>query len=541
MKNVKYNIFAILLVAAFGFTSCADSYLDPKMDGSYLTQEQLMDVDEIVAAMMRGTYTWMYEYGGDHDLFGKRAIDMYTDLLCGDMAMKSATYGWFETDERGLTRSYRTAYIWYYYYKMIRLCNLAINSFDDQGGVVELPLPEDATDEEISNLYWLGQTLALRGYAYSELIRLYTSEATDYYSTPVIPLYTELITSDIAVFGAPRATAADIYLRLEEDLTQAIAYLDATRDLVDRTNKMQIDADVARNMLAYAYLNKFMLTANRDDNDKAFRYATEVIEGGHYTILPQSRVLTSGFGDITEASWMWGEPVTIENSTALASFFGQVDIHTYSYAWAGDVKGIDANLYKEIPSWDLRKQWFEASGKYQYAPGRKFYNVGSGNTVAATKIDRDWLNDQVFMRVESAYLIAAEAALDKSTPDYSAAFEYLDAILSQRVDTTAAAQTAYEAYKTTLQTDNNALANAIQLNWRIELWGEGYGLQTFRRYGTVVNLGDNHLRTEKTLTPTDYYYYFEPPTSESRYNPYWSTSSSASAPRELKYKGQYKK
>lgn len=537
MKNLKY-IYLALLTVAFGFTSCSDRYLDPDLDGSYLNQEQLPSVEEVIGAMMRGTYTWMYEYSG-HDEFGKRSIDMYTDILCGDMAMKSATYGWFETDERMMTRAYRTAYIWYQYYKTIRLCNLAINSLDEQAGdaadrVPALPLTGEETDEELSNMYWYGQCLALRGYAYAELIRLYSDDETDYNSTPVIPLYTENITSDLSVFGAPRVTPADVYLRIEEDLTQAIAYLDATRELVDRSNKMQIDADVARNILAYAYLNK--IGATTADYDRAFRYATEVIKGGRYTILPQSRVLTSGFGDITEASWMWGEPVTIENSTALGSFFGQVDIHTYSYAWAGDVRGIDANLYKDIPSWDLRKQWFESKNeKYMYAPSRKFYNVSSGNTLAAGKIDRDWLNDQVFMRVESAYLTAAEAALKKTTPDLDSAFICLDAILAQRVDTTAAAVTEYDNYKSQIQGKADELTEAIRFNWRVELWGEGYGLQTFRRFGKQVSLGDNHLRpnSDRTISPADYRFSFEPPTSESRYNPYWS---STTPPRELKHK-----
>ena len=53
------------------------------------------------------------------------------------------------------------------------------------------------------------------------------------------------------------------------------------------------------------------------------------------------------------------------------------------------------------------------------------------------------------------------------------------------------------------------------------MWGEGYGLQTFRRWGKTVNLGDNHLRSNKALVPTqDRVFTFEIPTSESMYNPY---------------------
>ena len=68
---------------------------------------------------------------------------------------------------------------------------------------------------------------------------------------------------------------------------------------------------------------------------------------------------------------------------------------------------------------------------------------------------------------------------------------------------------------------HEALGEAIRYNWRVELWGEGYGLETFRRWGKTVNLGENHLRANKTISPiTDRIYSFSIPTSETMYNPY---------------------
>ena len=89
-------------------------------------------------------------------------------------------------------------------------------------------------------------------------------------------------------------------------------------------------------------------------------------------------------------------------------------------------------------------------------------------------------------------------------------------------------EAAYAAYKATL-TDSKVLEEAIYYNWRVELWGEGYGLQTFRRRGVTVEIGDNHLRANKDpLNPnTERVYTYEIPSSEMNYNPYISTTEMA--------------
>jgi hypothetical protein len=122
------------------------------------------------------------------------------------------------------------------------------------------------------------------------------------------------------------------------------------------------------------------------------------------------------------------------------------------------------------------------------------------------------------MRLETAYLIAAEAAWRIGGKD-TEALNYLDQITSQRIKE--GAETAYADYKASLEADREALGEAIRYNWRVELWGEGFGLQTFRRWGETVKLGDNHLRSNKELVPsTPRLFTVEIPTSETMYNPF---------------------
>lgn len=509
MKKFKY-ILVIAIVAVFA-TSCADSYLDQYPGGSTITEDQYLKMDNVVEGTVKGIYTLLYPFGGEHDLFGQRAIDMYGDILCGDMGMKTRRYGWFSSDE--LMQTYgRRGYYWSYYYGFIRACNRAINAVDKVG---HPGLTYDATtitDEQYNLGGYYAQLLTIRGWAYAGLVRTFVlMDAAD--GDLAIPIYTEEDTKSDSIVGRPRATVADVYLRIEEDLQTAIQYFEAYPEF-ERASKIEMSADIARILLAYSYLNK-------KDNTNALKYAKEAITKGAPVILPQAQVLTTGFNNVDNANWIWGMDVTVENTTALASFFGQCDIYSYSYASAGDIKGIDQILYDAIYPWDIRKSWWnnyalysgdKNAKDYQYAPDGKFYSAKSKEIQG----DRDWLSDNVYMRWELAYLIAAEAACREGL--LGEAKDYLFAITDQRVIDTEAA--TYAAWQATL-VDDATLLEAIRYNWRIELWGEGYGLQTFRRYGVGVTLGSNHLRSKKDIVPTTARVFtFELPTGELYYNPY---------------------
>lgn len=509
----KYFMLAFAVVIAAMLTSCADSFLNQYPGGSTITEEQYQNMDNAAEGLVKGVYSKLYEYGGEHDLFAQRAIDMYGDLLCGDMALKTQNYGWFGTDEMMMTFT-RRSYYWSYYYGFIRACNKGINAVTTQGEPTLNPdeIAELTEDMQTEGIYY-AQLLTIRGWAYAGLLRTFTSHEYDE-NALAFPLYTEIDTQADTILGRPRSSCADIMLSIEEDLSRAISYFEAY-SMIPRASKLEVNEDVARITLAYMYLNI-------GDNEKALQIAEQEIQKTTASVLPKAEVLTSGFNNVENKSWVWGLDVTVENTTSLASFFGQCDIYTYSYAGAGDVKGIDQNLYDEIPSWDLRKKWWnnyaqsgvQGASAYAYAPDGKFYSATSTKKDG----DRDWLSDQVYMRIETAYLIAAEAAC--RTNDNEKAKQLLFSITDLRCADGAEAE--YQAWKNGLTT-NALVLQAIRHNWRVELWGEGYGLQTFRRFNESVTLGDNHLRTTKTISPTlptPRYFTFELPTNELYYNPY---------------------
>lgn len=533
----KYiSIFAIAI--ALVMSSCADSWLQQEPGGASITEDQYQNMEDALRGTLLGIYSSMYAYGGDHDVFGQRSIDMYGDFTCGDIAMTTFSYGWFQTDE--MYQSYtRRGYLWMYYYGMIRQCNKAINVADYQlmkkyevTSIDEI----DKNDPEIIKdnaeiFFYLGEILAMRGWCYANLQKwfCYTPQqiqengfTLDEFTS--LPIYTEEATLADTINGAPLASAADVYLRAEEDLIQAVEYLDLLeKEGMVRAIKQEVNSDVARLTLAYSYLNK-------NDWQKAAEWAEKFIQNTSYTLLPSSELLTTGFADVNSNNWVWGQDVTVESTTSLASFFGQVDVFSYSYAWAGDIKGIDANLYKQVTDqhpWDKRAFWFNnlynAKKGCQYAPDGKFYSPkvkqanGYKKKPLATEIDRDWLCDNVYMRTELGYMIAAEAYCRLG--DNAKAQQYLLAITDERVNDD---QTeAYNTWKTTLA-DDATLLEEIRYNWRIEFWGEGYGLQTLRRFAVTVQLGENHKRQDKTINPSanSRAITFQVPSSEQYYNPY---------------------
>lgn len=529
MKNVKYLFATIVL--GICLTSCGDSFLTTPPEGEYLSSEQFGELPNNLQGSISGIYSQMYAYGGEHDYFGHRAIDMYGDIQSGDMAMKTSNYGWFEAYERGYFYAYARSYMWGYYYGILSSVNASIKAIE--GNIPTIIESIGSTGTIGSNIvlqgYYYGQILAMRGYVFSNLLRYYC-DPMDQLQNPKdqeksIPMYTEE-NIDVDLSGAKRATVDSVYKQIYKDLSTAIAVLDFYGPKNTRGSKLEIDADVARLLLAYALLNycddDVVFAEEKTASKLALDLADAAIKNGKYKMLKKEDLLTTGFMDVTAANWMWGEDVTVDNTTALASFFGQVDIHTYSYACAGDTKAIDANLYKEITNkkWDKRAKWFRSGSdkSFPYCPDGKFYCPKTKHTTDLDSVDGDWLCDHVYMRIELAYLIAAEAAW--RIGEEATSVQYLRELCNERVID--GKESDLETWLSGLSSD--ALKDALIYNWRVEMWGEGYGLQTLRRLSKTVTLGSNHLsRAGQTIDMSNkndrISCQCEIPTSESTYNP----------------------
>ncbi|MCL9807901.1 RagB/SusD family nutrient uptake outer membrane protein [Flavobacterium luminosum] len=491
---MKKKIF-IGLFSSLVLIGCSEDYLEAKPN-EFVTPEQVGEVSEydpsILNGFLSGVYSTMYTDGvggtdGDDD-FGQKGIDIYTDMLSGDMALSRSAYGWY----RNLTRLTATEdftrtenYVpWRYYYRIIFGANNVIKA---QGG-------NDAQPTTDGGRYALGQAKALRAYGHFYLQQLYANEYIP--SDKSIPLK---LSSDNN--SQPRATSLEVMTQVVKDLEEAIVLLDG----FSRPNKTSIDADVAKGLAAYAYA----YIGDAASLAKARDYAKDVADNSGYSILSRTEAV-GGFNSVDSNSWMWGVDLTTDMGFNLVSWWGQVDLFTYSYQWAGDRKAIDNGLFALINNNDVRKTQFNTSvattNSRYLLPSNKFYHPGR-----AEGGQRYIETDIVFMRVEEMYLLYAECAA--KTGMELEAKDYLKLVLANRFSN--AADYAYIDSLT-----GQPLLNEIYLQTRVEFWGEGKSYLAMKRNKATISRGSNHLSFQGVPMPyNDPRLTFEIPQAEVLNNP----------------------
>lgn len=495
MKATYIKIMAVMSLGVL-LGSCSDSFLDEDPQG-YVSKDQLEESSKWNPNIMLGqaagtaqkTFAWGTGGTSNHDDFGQKSIDIATDLMSGDMVLGGMTYGWFASDARLLnnTKDRNRAYqIWRYYFQVIKAANAI---FDVCGGDDNMP------EEGEQNRIYYGQAKAFRAYAYLNLVNLYARSYEEAKDTKVLPIYRTQLVNETVEYS----TVDQIYTLIISDLKDAITALEGVERETKKSSSGEVkdvpDEWVARGLLAYAYLQK-------GDNINAAQTALEVIEGGKYPLMTVDEIF-SGFNSDQIGSFMWAIDLTVDNSPGLPTFWGHVDYFTYSYAAAGDYKEISDNLYAEIPATDYRIYWFRSS--VPMLPWYKFYD-----NAREPMGNRRWDNDEVYMRVEEMYLILAEAAArENELPTSRMA---LKALLDERDPYAASAVTSM---------DQSQLLDAIYYNWRVEMWGEGRGLMTLKRFKKSVTRGSNDkARAGQTYGYDDSRLYFEIPEREVTNNPY---------------------
>ncbi len=453
-----------MLFLAVGMLSCSDDFLESEST-ELISTDRMAEMGpynaEIFNGTIRGLYTLMYQTGTggsdlDHNDFGQKGYDIFSDMLCGDMVLGGYNYGWYKNlanlsspiDYRD-NDNYKA---WRYYYRIIRATNTIIDGLGGNDAVLET---DDAK-------WQMGQAKTMRAYSYFYLANLYAEEYNP--TTPILPLYTSLKDKDM-----PLSTGAEVWARIKSDLEASATLLVG----YSREGLNGVNEDVANGLLAYTYLTM-------GEYADAATTAQKLID--KYAVIPANLAVYNGdnkrnafsYIDGDGADWIWGMDLTLDQGLDLVSWWGQVDIFTYSYAWAGDPKTMDAGLYASIPATDVRKgQFIDPWGEDLNYPGNKFYS--DGRNIGG---QREVTSDYVYMRVEEMVLIKAEAeAFDNKDVD---AQTTLLALVSER-------DTDY-AFISGLT--GQALKDEIYHQWRMEMWGEGKSYLAMKRNkATIVREG----------------------------------------------------
>ena len=497
---MRNKFYIVVLTAAILFTGCSKEFLETEPT-QFVSKDQIDEAaekrPEVAAGTLAGLYSLMYTAfsGGTtgHDDFGHKGNDLYSDLLTGDVILGGYTYGWYQDIvEYQSTTDYtdlNNYQVWRFYYKIIYGAN---NVIDGLGGNDAVPELEEAQ-------HVMGQAKAMRAFAYFYLANFYGEGYNP--SEPLLPIYTELVDAQ------PLSTTQEVYDLIISDLSDAVTLLDG----FNRNAMTMINQDVAKGLLAYAYA----ATGTVENYEQVKTLTGELIASG-YTVGKANDIVimfddkgnpinldAAGFNDVNTTGWMWGVDLTLDYGLDLVSWWGQFDLFTYSYAWAGDPKVASYDLYDAIPANDVRKGWWVDYGDGNLYPVNKFY--APARTIGG---QRNVTTDYVYMRIAEMYLLHAEASF--MTGDEAGAREALRTLLNERLDDT--------TYLDGLT--GQALMDEIYLQTRIELWGEGKTYLAVKRLEKTITLPENHL----SFPGATYQYNsdelsFEIPQSEIQNNP----------------------
>lgn len=266
------------------------------------------------------------------------------------------------------------------------------------------------------------------------------------------------------------SSVSEVYEQSISDFKEA---LNLIPEGYKRSSKHKIDRQVTLGLLSRSclYARKW---------DEARKYSNDLLALNNYIMTEEE--YKSGFSNVANKEWIWGHPQTVDQSNA--------SYHFYYMDTTSGVEGYNAFFadpyFRDLfDDGDFRKEmlyWAPVVGVPPTANGFLWMNYSKFQF----RDKSTELADIVLMRVSEIYLINAEAKARLNDPDAVNKLNELKASRSAKLA------------ETTLS--GQALLDAIWLERRKELWGEGFSLiDIIRNQQTVV-------RKEYPGTLIDYTY-----------------------------------
>ena len=470
----------MLLAGAAMLASCE---LDTAPEGATVTEQQKQEVvdmnpDRIAADVVNlaATVFMQFTVGGSNYYaidFGLPSVCIANDYNGADMVCANNDYNWYTPacDYTDRDPNYIVPYVeWTFYYNYLKAANDILAA-----------IPAETENETLKA--YRGQALGARAMAIFNLVQRFQFTYKGNEDKPTVPIVTDGMSAEQAS-NNPRAALSVAYEQILGDLNEAIVLLEG----YTRPNKSTIDQQVAYGLRARVNLVMQNYAEAASDAGNALAGYTP------YSIAELGRPT---FQDGTHHAWIWG---AIINESDLVS--GSTMVTWQS--WVGSLnKGYGATqrcyarcnveLYNKIPATDVRKGWWVDENldspllkglEWPGAPGvsigkavitqqkQEFYpytNVKFGPTddkIGNTDNSGDW----PLMRAEEMLLIQAEATGLGGNITEGAK------LLENFVKT-------YRDPAYTCTADNeDTFRNAIWLQRRVELWGEGFAFQDMMRF-----------------------------------------------------------
>lgn len=474
---MKINKIFLLAAASVLAVGCAD--LDTEPQGNTITADQKESVvnnnPDRVGASVTGITTMFSVYenvpaNGNHNDFGYPSVMLFLDSRSIDFVGMDVGYNWFSY---GLTltdaalNSYINTTIWATIYNQIYTTNSVAALID--------PETDNATLQ-----FYLAQALAIRAFDYFTLAQCYQFTYQGNTDAPCVPLILNTNADEAAANGIARNTVGEVYDQIMSDLNTAVTLLEKTS--VGRSDKRYVDLATAYGLRARVELVMQNWAGAAADAQKAI----STTNAQPISIADASK---PGFKDINEQDWMWGILIAETDrvvTSGIVNWISHMGSLNYGYASVGAWRRINPTLYDMINDTDARKGWWlDKSGvSANLNEEQQAYVSDEAGCPPYTQVKFAPYKDEIYtstnandvplMRVEEMYLILAEAQAMSGDP--ATGKSTLENFVKTYRD---------PAYSTSA-TSAEAVQQAVYVQRRIELWGEGLAYFDMMRLRTGI-------------------------------------------------------
>lgn len=455
MKTIL-NYIVALLASTLLLTSC-DLNTIPTTE---VDAGSVFNKTEDAEKVLNGGWNYLMETYNSYANPGFGAMLRANDAMGSDVVLNtrygfSGHYGFTAIYGKGGTNTLS----WLLAYRVINDCNGVLDHIDNAIG----------KQEDRARIK--GQALALRGFLYLHLASSYSFAIDKDPNAVCAPIYTQSTDIDTAAKGKPASSVSEVYTQAINDLEDALALIPES---YNRNLKHKIDHHTTLGILARATLYARQWEKARD-------YSNRLLAKNNY--LMSEEEYKSGFSNVENKEWIWGHPQTVDQKNASYQFH-YLDTTTKGvYYFSFNVDPYFRELFdesdyrKSMIYWDIDPNADPATAGYVWMRNSKFKFRDIANTIA----------DIVLMRVSEIYLINAEAKARLNDPD---AVNKLNDL-----------QRARGAQLTANGLSQEALLEAIWLERRKELWGEGFALiDLIRNQQTVVRKEYPSVKINYTYT-----------------------------------------
>ena len=472
MKRIfRYTLVALSFSCALGLSSCKKDFLELKSTQS-LTDKDVEGTPEGLLGLVNGLHNAMYRYSfGQRFGMGAPSLNVRLDLLSDDVINTVSTsnlgdYRYTSTqNERGSeVLNYKA---WDFYYTLIQHANLFLRGFNNR-----LSEKEKQLDDV---LYAKGEALAIRAYAYHQLVQLYAKRYDPRTAEQDLGVILRTEAGDLSSLysPAPRATVAACYKQIEQDLKESLALL---KDLPQKNE---------RNHLCYATVSgiaaRFALT--KSEWATAATYAQDAIAKTK-SKLQNGAELLDGFNNFEAKEWMWGYRNAETQATGYLGFHAQYS-YNFKDGWEDIFRyAINRTLYDQLGAKDVRRKWWYCYDLNQEIPkgaDKSYLNLANGVPTFeitgqcmkyAVKNPITSVGDVMVMRLGEMYYILAEAQARQGKTSEAQKALY-DVVKTRDADFTMPTETG------------DALIEKIFLHKRVDLLFEGVRFLDMKRLGIV--------------------------------------------------------